>query len=129
MSRSKGKFFVFKFATDRFICRNLLSLASDKKQTKIVVIARLAIPHSCVQFHTIPHSCAQFHAIPRNGIRIETPNCIPISTVYITHNYIIIYILKQDIICIYVAYSRPNGWAEWAEIFLWKLTGVGCLRL
>ena len=99
MSRSKGKFFVFKFATDRFICRNLLSLASDKKQTKTVVIARLAIPHSCAQFHTIP----------RNGIRIKPLNCIHISTVYITHNYIIIYILKQDIICIYVAYSRPNG--------------------
>ena len=30
----------------------------------------------------------------------------------------IIYIEKQDIrIYIYVAYSRPNGWADWAEFF------------
>ena len=27
------------------------------------------------------------------------------------------YIIKQDIrIYIYVAYSRPNGWTDWAEI-------------
>ena len=24
---------------------------------------------------------------------------------------------------IYVAYSRPNGWTDWAEIFLWILMG------
>ena len=29
---------------------------------------------------------------------------------------VIIYIIKQDI-RIYVAYSRPNGWTDWAEIF------------
>ena len=33
-----------------------------------------------------------------------------------------IYIIKQDI-RIYVPYSRPNGWTDWAEIFLWTLRG------
>ena len=28
-----------------------------------------------------------------------------------------IYIIKQDI-RIYVAYSRPNGWTDWAELLL-----------
>ena len=33
-------------------------------------------------------------------------------------------LIKQDIrIYIYVAYSWPNGWTEWAEIFLLKITG------
>jgi len=44
-------------------------------------------------------------------------------------NYlIIIYKIKQDI-HIYVAYSRPNGWTEWAEFFsehLW--VAVECYR-
>ena len=28
----------------------------------------------------------------------------------------LIYLIKQDI-RIFVAYSRPNGWTEWADIF------------
>ena len=28
----------------------------------------------------------------------------------------LVYVIKQDI-GIYVVYSRPNGWTEWAEIF------------
>ena len=39
----------------------------------------------------------------------------------------IIYILKQDIMHIYVAYSRPNSWTEWADIFCghsWVAGGV-----
>ena len=37
-----------------------------------------------------------------------------------------IYIIKQDIrIHIYVVYSRPNGWTDWAEIFV----AGGCYRL
>ena len=26
-------------------------------------------------------------------------------------------IIKQEILYIYVAHSRPNGWTEWAEFF------------
>ena len=33
-----------------------------------------------------------------------------------------IFMIKQDI-HIYVAYSRPDGWTDWAEIFLWTLMG------
>ena len=40
----------------------------------------------------------------------------------------IIYMTKQDIrIRIYVVYSRPNGWTEWAETFCvhsWWSRGV-----
>ena len=41
---------------------------------------------------------------------------------------IYIYIIKQDI-RIYVPYSRPNGWTDWAEIFCGH-SGVagGCFR-
>ena len=47
--------------------------------------------------------------------------------IHLSHTYI--YIIKQDI-RIYVPYSRPNGWTDWAEIFCghsW-LAG-GCYRL
>ena len=30
--------------------------------------------------------------------------------------------MKQDI-RINVAYSRPNGWTDWADFFLWTLMG------
>ena len=40
-----------------------------------------------------------------------------------------IYIIKQDI-HIHVAYSRPNGWTEWADIFCGHSWVAGvCLRL
>jgi len=41
-----------------------------------------------------------------------------------------IYIIKQAIrIYIYVAYSRPNGWTGWAEIFCRHLWVAGdCYR-
>ena len=32
-----------------------------------------------------------------------------------------IYIIKQ-VVHIYVAYCRPNGWTDWAGIFLWTHT-------
>ena len=38
------------------------------------------------------------------------------------------YIIKQDI-RIYVPYSRPNSWTEWAEFFCGHTWVVGCLRL
>ena len=45
----------------------------------------------------------------------------------------IIYIIKQDIhiyIYIHVAYSRTNGWTDWAEIFCGhSRVAEGCLRL
>ena len=35
------------------------------------------------------------------------------------------YIIKQDIrIHIYIAYSRPNGWTDMADFFLWTRMGV-----
>ena len=37
------------------------------------------------------------------------------STIFII--IIIIIIIIIYIICTYVAYSRPNGWTEWADIF------------
>ena len=37
-------------------------------------------------------------------------------TTLFSYNPTIIYIIKQDI-RIYVPYSRPNGWTDWAEIF------------
>ena len=40
-----------------------------------------------------------------------------------------IYIIKQDI-HIYVAYSRPNCWTDWAEIFCGhSWVARGCYRL
>ena len=40
-----------------------------------------------------------------------------------------IYIMKQDI-RIYVPYSRPNGWTDWANIFCGhSWVARGCLRL
>ena len=34
------------------------------------------------------------------------------------------YVIKQNIrFYIYIAYSRPNGCTNWAEIFLWALRG------
>ena len=44
----------------------------------------------------------------------------------------IIYIIKQrhSYIYTYVAYSRPNGWTEWAEIFCGHAwVAGGCYRL
>ena len=45
---------------------------------------------------------------------------VPIQIVHLHVNcnisYVYIYIIKQDI-RIYVPYSRPNGWTDWAEIF------------
>ena len=38
-----------------------------------------------------------------------------ITTLYVK---IIFYMIKQDI-QIYVGYSRPNGWTEWADIFVY----------
>ena len=41
----------------------------------------------------------------------------------------LIYLIKQDI-RIFVAYSRPNGWTEWADIFSGHyLEAWECLRL
>ena len=44
---------------------------------------------------------------------------------------LLIYIIKQDIhINIYVAYSRPNGWTDWAEFFCGQSwVAGGCYRL
>ena len=44
---------------------------------------------------------------------------------------LLIYIIKQDIhICIYVAYSRPNGWTDWADKFCGhSWVAGGCYRL
>ena len=48
------------------------------------------------------------------------------SILYVYYTYITsissIYIIKLDIL-IYVPNSRPNGWIEWADIFLWILIG------
>ena len=46
----------------------------------------------------------------------------------------LVFIIRQDIIKIYVAYSRPNGWTKWADIFCGHSRvaggrGGGCLRL
>ena len=35
-----------------------------------------------------------------------------------------IYTIKRDI-CVYVPYSRPNGWTEWADFFLCGYSWVG----
>ena len=44
-------------------------------------------------------------------------------------NILQIYIIKQDI-RIYVPYSRPNGWTEWAKIFCGhSWVAGGCYRL
>ena len=44
--------------------------------------------------------------------------------------YSFIYILKQDIRTLYVAYRRPNGWTDWAEIFCGhSWVAAGCYRL
>ena len=41
-----------------------------------------------------------------------------------------IYLIKQDIMFMYVAYSWPNGRTEWAEIFCGhSLVTGGCFRL
>ena len=41
----------------------------------------------------------------------------------------LIFIIKQDI-CIYVHYSWPNGWTDWAEFFCGHSCEAGeCLRL
>ena len=42
--------------------------------------------------------------------------------------HVYIFIIKQDI-RLYVPYSRPNGWTDWAEIF-WGRSWVagGCYR-
>ena len=29
----------------------------------------------------------------------------------------------ETFVNIYVVYSRPNGWTDWAEIFLWTVMG------
>ena len=45
-----------------------------------------------------------------------------ICFIYDTYLIWSIYIIKQDI-HINVAYSRPNGWTEWAEFFVDTVTG------
>ena len=51
---------------------------------------------------------------------------IKINTININ---VVFYIIKQDI-HIYVPYSRPNGWTEWAEIFCGQSwVAGGCYRL
>ena len=62
-----------------------------------------------------------FHINPKQDIFGCFFKC-PWGTTKIWSVYLI-YIIKQDIMNIYVAYSRPNGWTERAEFFLGTLMG------
>ena len=73
-------------------------------------------------------------SVPLNGFVVR--NKLEIYYIRVGDNVIEvqvinIYIIKQDIrIYIHVAYNRPNGWTDWAEVF-WGHSGVirRCFRL
>jgi len=86
---------------------DLQRIESDKNKSldryfKSLYVIQVFVGSAAVEFNdkNLPENLAD---------RIPPPQKIPF-------NYLL-YIITQEDISIYVAYSRPNGWTEWAEFF------------